>query len=123
MARRRHIIQKNTEKEYEFVPPRFDEKEFIVKDIYETKVLAVIALISVITGLLCSYLQKNSPSEYGLELSLSLFFLTIFFLKNIMKILHFNVHTIETRSWIGNYIMFTFLGMGVWILMINAPFM
>ncbi|MCQ2086268.1 MAG: hypothetical protein MJY54_02460 [archaeon] len=122
MARRKHIIQKDTKKEYEFVPPQFDEKEFITKDIYETKVLAVIAVISVITGLLCSYIQKNSPPMFGPTLSLALFCLITRSLRNIMATLRFNVQAIENKSWLGNYIMFMFLGMGIWILMINAPF-
>lgn len=58
MAKKRRIIEKEVEEEYEFIPPEFDEKEFILKDIYGTKVLMAVALLSVIIGILCSCVQK-----------------------------------------------------------------
>ena len=53
MAKKRRIIEKEVEEEYEFIPPEFDEKEFILKDIYGTKVLMAVALLSIIIGILC----------------------------------------------------------------------
>ncbi|MBQ7701406.1 MAG: hypothetical protein IJT54_03290 [Candidatus Methanomethylophilaceae archaeon] len=123
MAKKKRIIkQEAVEEEYEFVPPEFDEKEFILKDMYGTKVLLVVALMSVIIGILCSCLQRLSDS-YGLYLGLALLFLAAFVQKKLLTLLGFKPDYLETKTMIGNYILFILLGLGVWILLINRPFM
>ena len=76
MAKKRRIIEKEAEEEYEFIPPEFDEKEFILKDIYGTKVLMAVALLSVIIGILCSCVQKAFGDSLGLWIGLALLFLS-----------------------------------------------
>ncbi len=123
MAKKKRIVKEQAEEEdYEFVPPEFDEKEFILKDIYGTKVLIVVAVMAVIIGVLCSCLQRMSDS-YGLYLGLLLLFLAAFVQKKLLSLLGFKPEYLETKTMIGNYIMFILLGLGVWILMVNPPFM
>lgn len=122
MAKKRRVIEKKQEEEYEFVPPEFDEEEFIRKDFYGTKVLLVVAVFAIVIGILCSCLQKIS-AEFGLSFGLILLFLSAAVLKLLLKMIRLDPDLIESRSMIGNYIMFLLLGLGVWILLINPPFL
>ena len=121
MAKKKRIVKEEAEEEYEFVPPEFDEKEFILKDLYGTKVLLVVALMSIIVGILCSCVQKAFP-DFGLYLGLALLFLGAFSQKRLLQLFKFKPEYLETKTMIGNYILFLLLGLGVWILMINPPF-
>ena len=122
MAKKKRIIKEEAEEEdYEFVPPEFDEKEFILKDLYGTKVLMVVAVMAIIVGILCSCLQKAFGST-GLYLGLLLLFLGSVTQKKTLQLLKFKPEYLENKTMIGNYILFLLLGLGVWILFINPPF-
>ncbi len=122
MAKKRRIIEKKAQEEYEFVPPEFDEEEFIRKDLYGTKVLLLVALFAVVIGLLCSCVQKTF-TDFGLALGLLLLFLGIAAIKPFLKLVRFDVDLLERKSMVGNYILYLLLGLGIWILMVNPPFM
>ena len=122
MAKKRRIIEKEVEEEYEFIPPEFDEKEFILKDIYGTKVLMAVALLSIIIGILCSCVQKAFGDSLGLWIGLALLFLSMFCLPKILGFFRLKAEYLEQKTMIGNYILFILLGLVVWILMVNAPF-
>jgi asparagine N-glycosylation enzyme membrane subunit Stt3 len=121
MAKKRRIIEKEAEEEYEFIPPEFDEKEFILKDIYGTKVLLAVTVLSIVFGILCSCVQK-AFSGFGLYLGLALLFLAMFCLPKILGFFKLKSEYLESKTMVGNYILFLLLGLGVWILMVNAPF-
>lgn len=122
MAKKRRIIEKKAQEEdYEFVPPEFDEEEFIRKDLYGTKVLLVVAVFAIIIGLLCSCVQK-AFSDTGLYLGLALLFLGIAAIKPMLKLVRFDPDLLERKTIVGNFILYLFLGLGIWILMLNPPF-
>ena len=123
MAKKRRIIEKKAqEEEYEFVPPEFDEEEFIRKDLYGTKILLIVACFSIVIGLLCSCLQKAFSGDTGIGLGLALLFLGVFAIKPFLKLIRFDPDLLERKSMVGNYILYLLLGLGIWILMINPPF-
>ena len=123
MAKKRRIIEKKAqEEEYEFVPPEFDEEEFIRKDLYGTKILLIVACFSIVIGLLCSCLQKAFSGDMGIGLGLALLFLGVFAIKPFLKLIRFDPDLLERKSMVGNYILYLLLGLGIWILMINPPF-
>ena len=122
MAKKRRIIEKEAQEEYEFVPPEFDEEEFIRKDLYGTKVLLIVACFSIIIGILCSCLQLSFSDKTGLWLGLLLLFLGIAAIKPMLRLFRFDPELLERKSMVGNYIMYLLLGLGIWILMINPPF-
>ena len=121
MAKKRRIIEKQPEEEYEFVPPEFDEEEFIRKDLYGTKVLLVVAVFSIIIGILCSCLQKSFV-DAGLWLGLALLFLGIAAIKPMLKLLKFDPELLERKTMVGNVLLYLLLGLGIWILLVNPPF-
>lgn len=123
MAKKRRIVEKKVEEEYEFVPPEFDEKEFILKDFYGTKVLLIVALLAIIFGIACALIQRTSSDvTIGFWFSLILLFAGMFLEKPILKLLRIRSDLLENKTMIGNYLLFLLLGLGIWILAINAPF-
>ncbi len=122
MAKKRRIIEKEAQEEYEFVPPEFDEEEFIRKDLYGTKVLLIVACFSIIIGILCSCLQLSFSDKTGLWLGLLLLFLGIAAIKPMLRLFKFDPELLERKSMVGNYILYLLLGLGIWILMVNPPF-
>ena len=121
MAKKRRIIEKKAqEEEYEFVPPEFDEEEFIRKDLYGTKVLLVVVFAAVI-GVLCSCVQK-AFTDAGLFLGLLLLFFGVAAIKPFLKLVRFDPDLLERKTMVGNYILYLLLGLGIWILLVNPPF-
>jgi hypothetical protein len=124
MAKKKRRVSEKKEDEYEFVPPEFDEREFILKDLYGTKVLGVVALLAVIIGLLaaCIHFVLLDITEFGYLLGFLLIILVIAGMRNFLAILKFDTELLEQRTMIGNYILFFFLALGVWIILMNEPF-
>ena len=122
MAKKRRIIEKKAqEEEYEFVPPEFDEEEFIRKDLYGTRVLMVVVVFSVIIGILASCVQK-AFTDAGLILGLLLVFLGVAAIKPLLRLVRFDPDLLERKTMVGNYILYLLLGFGIWILLLNPPF-
>lgn len=123
MAKKRRIIaEKPVEEEYEFIPPEFDEKEFILKDFYGTKITVVVAIFSIIIGILCSCIQRAWDDRASLYLALALYFLALFAIKPLLRLCKLDPDRIEGKSMIGNYLVYLLFCLGVWILFINPPF-
>lgn len=120
MAKKKRRVSAKQEEEYEFVPPEFDEKEFILEDLYGTKVLLVTFALAIIVGILAGIMDR--AWEFGVYLGALLMILAAVALKEFLKLLRFNPDLLEAKSMLGNYAMFIFLSLGIWILTINAPF-
>ena len=126
MAKKRKIVKESKEPEYEFVPPDFDEREFILKDIYGTKITIVVAIIAVVMGFICSLVDK-AWEWYG---GIVLMFAVMFGLGHILKLVRLDPAMLSsgssstggTKSMLGNYFVYLFLCLAVWTLTINAPF-
>jgi di/tricarboxylate transporter len=126
MAKKRKIVKESKEPEYEFVPPDFDEKEFILKDIYGTKITIVVSVIAVIMGIVCSFVDK-AWEWYG---GIILMFAVMFALGHILKLVRLDPVMLSsgsdstggTKGMLGNYFVYLFLCLAVWTLTINAPF-
>ena len=122
MAKKRRIIEKKAqEEEYEFVPPEFDEEEFIRKDLYGTKIIFVVAAFAIIIGILCSCVQK-AFADTGLWLGLALMFLGVAAINPLLRLLRFDPELLERRTIVGNALFYLLLTLGIWILLVNPPF-
>jgi len=119
MAKKKRRVATKPEEEYEFVPPEFDEKEFILKDIYATKAFIVVTLLAIVIGIVCSFIYNIDPGSLWYLLGLALMLLVIIGMKEFLRLLRFDPDLIDSKTMIGNYILFFFLALGVWILMIN----
>jgi len=122
MAKKKRRVSEKKEDEYEFVPPEFDEREFILKDLYGTKVLGVVAVLAVIVGVVAACIELALDMEYGYLIGFLLIILAIAGMRNFLSMLKFNTELLEQRTMIGNYILFFFLALGVWLILLNEPF-
>jgi len=118
MAKKRRREEAEPEETYEFKPPEFNEREFLLKDQYGTKVLMVAAVLAIIIGILAMCLHK--AVHFGL--GLALMFLTVFAFKHILALMKFRVDLMDQKTLISNYVMFLLLSLGVWIILLNPPF-
>lgn len=122
MAKKKRRVQAKPEEEYEFVPPEFDEKEFILKDLYGTKVLLVVTALAVIVGIVSAIIYDIDHDGYLYLIGIVLMFLVVLGMKEFLKLLKFDPDLLESKSMIGNYVLFLLLSLGVWIVLINPPF-
>ena len=120
MAKKRRRESAEPEETYEFVPPEFDEKEFLLKDMYGTKVLFVVMALAVIVGIVSACIQRAAADFWYLGLVLIILAMVAF--KQLLALLRFKVELVDQKMLIGNYIMFIFLSLGVWIILLNPPF-
>ena len=120
MAKKRRRESEEAEETYEFVPPEFDEKEFLLKDLYGTKVLLVVTLFAVIIGICAACIQKVADSVWFLGLILII--LAIVGLKQLLGLLGFRAELVDQKMLFGNYILLFFLSLGIWIILLNPPF-
>jgi len=121
MAKKKRRIVEEEKEEYEFVPSEFDEREFILKDIYGTKVLFVITALAIVIGIAGSFLCRIE--EYGWMIATVLALVMVLVMKKLFILMGFRVDLLEMKTMLGNYLLFLMLALGVCIIFINAPFM
>jgi hypothetical protein len=122
MAKKRRRIVEEKQEEYEFVPSAFDEREYILKDIYGTKVLFVITGLAVLMGIVGALLV-NSVETYGVYIATAIAFLMVLAMKKILMLFKFlGTELLEFKTMLMNYLLFLMLALGLCIVLINAPF-
>jgi len=122
MAKKKRRESTEPEDTYEFIPPEFDEKEFLLKDIYGTRILIVVSLLAVLVGAVAACIQSFIESDWGYGVGLLLILLVIIGLKQFLILLRFRIDLMDQKMLIGNYILFFFLSLGIWIILLNEPF-
>ena len=124
MAKKRRLIIEEPEENYEFSPTEFNEREFILKDIYGTKVCLVTLLmgliVGIIGGVLCNIGFRNGI-DYMWIIATLISFAVAGLMTRILALLGFRPDMIETKSMIGNYLIYLALGLGVCIIVSNPP--
>ncbi len=123
MAKKRRLIKEEPEEEYQFTPSDFDEREFLLKGIYSTKVLILGIILAVIIG----FATARISIALGMNTTAALVdTLLVFFVCAIMKklfvALHVRADLLETKTMLGVYFIYLCLALGMCILFINAPF-
>ncbi len=105
------------EPKYEFVPPDFDEKAFLEKDIKGTKSLIVATFLGILAGVLAYALT---------DVSIILGFIVILAcaigLKFLIPVLRIDSEGIDKKTLAGNIAIILLLSLGIWIVMLNPPF-
>ncbi|MDG6220152.1 MAG: hypothetical protein QCI38_01725 [Candidatus Thermoplasmatota archaeon] len=117
MAKKRR--QKDEEKEAPaFVPPFFDEKEFMENEIKNSKIALYIFMLAIAFAVVSMFLTRLGQWSVA-------FFLGVLFLisiPNIFMKLNLDTSHLKKKEWLGNYVMFLFAWIGIWILLCNPPF-
>lgn len=120
MAKKKRRIIEEPVDEYEFTPNEFDEREFILKDIYGTKVLFVVTILAIMVGVIAAIIYGLDQSLWWIGMALS--FLTVICMKRLFLFVGFRVDLLEAKTMYGNYLMFLTLALGVAVIFVNAPF-
>jgi hypothetical protein len=105
------------EPKYEFVPPDFDEKAFLEKDIRGTKSLIVATFLGILAGVLAFALTDVSILLGGIVI-----IACAVGLKYLIPLLKIDTGVVEKKTLIGNILIILLLSLGIWIVMLNPPF-
>lgn len=119
MAKKRKK-DKVEQEEYEFRPPEFDEKEFLRKELRDTKTvlftIAYAAIFGIVAGLI---------AQVGIEfiaLGAALLFAGILSLKLVYPYMKVDLSEFTKKNWAGSVAWFFFTFLAAWVLMFNYPF-
>jgi hypothetical protein len=119
MAKKRKK-DKEEKEEYEFVPPDFDEKEFLLKELRDTKTVLITvgyaALFGIAAGLISNY--DESLALAGLALVLG----GLLSLRYFYPLVKIDASEFQRKNWAGNIAWFFFTFLAVWVLTFNYPF-
>ncbi len=120
MAKKKRRIKEEPKETYEFTPAEFDEREFILKELFNTKLFFVAIVLGILSGMAWAFTYTLGPNLWIAGLLLCI--LVLVGMKKIVGLLGIKVEMIQGKAMIGNYLMFFLLATGVAILLINAPF-
>ncbi|WP_400226184.1 hypothetical protein [Methanomethylophilus alvi] len=123
MAKKRRLIKEKPEEEYEFTPSNFDEKEFILKDIYGTKVLFITIVYAVIVGFLAAVICNVLGDPINWVLDTIMVFAAVFTMKKLYMKLGIRADLLESKTMMGDYFVFLVMALGICIVFINQPFL
>lgn len=119
MAKKRKK-DKEEKQEYEFTPPEFNEKEFLLKELKDTKTVIITVGYAAVFGIVAGVLA--SINELLSWVGLGLLFGGIFSLKYVYPRLKIDTSTFVRKNWAGNVFWFFMTFLAVWILVLNFPF-
>lgn len=122
MAKKKRMIVEELEEQYEFTPTEFNEREFILKDIYGTKVFLVTLVLGLIVGVIGGLLCANIDMEYTWLIATAISFIVLGLMKKILTLMGFYPEMLEMKTMLGNYLVYLALGLGICIMMVNPPF-
>lgn len=123
MAKKKRRIVEEPKEEYEFTPEAFNEREFVLKDLYGSKVFLIVVLlglvVGIVTGVICNL---DIGGEYDWVLATLLSFAVLFLTKKILVLMGFRPEMLEGKTLAGNYLVYLALTLGICIVMVNPPF-
>lgn len=126
MAKKKRRITEEPAEEYEFTPSEFNEREFILKDIYSAKIFAVSMVLAVIVGIIGAVLINVAPmrSDDGwIMMSIVatiISFAVMFCIKKICSLLGLHPELMDAKSFLGPY--FTYLILALTVCIIGVQF-
>jgi len=120
MAKKRRVIEE-PEEEYEFTPTEFNEREFILKEIYSTKIFVVAIIMSVIVGIIGAVIINTNPMPSGgwylsSIIATIISFAGMFAIRKIASILGLHPELIEIKSMAGTYLMYLAMALAICII-------
>ncbi len=119
MAKKRKKDKAKKEEEYEFKPPEFDEKEFIRKELRDTRTVLITVGYAALFGSIATVLAHLSNGLIGV--SFLLVFVGIYSLKYLYPFLRIKTEDFQKKNWAGNVVWFFLTFLAVWVLTFNFP--
>ena len=123
MAKKRRLVKEEPEEEYTFNPSDFDEREFLLKGIYSTKVLILTIVLAVVVGFVAALIWGAMDNKTTVTVidTLMVFFICAI-MKKLFVMLHIRADLLDTKTMLGNYLIYLTLALGACILFVNPPF-
>ncbi len=124
MAKKRRLIVEEPEENYEFTPTEFNVREFILKDISGTKVCLVTLVFGVAVGIVGGIICKigfGSGMNWLWIVATLLSFGVMAMMPRILSLMGFRPDMVESKSMIGNYLIYLALALAVCIIVVNPP--
>ncbi len=119
MAKKRKR-DKEEEEEYEFRPPEFNEKEFIEKELRDSKAVIITVIYALGFAVIAGLISGASHDLVGV--SFVVVIAGILSLKWVYGLFGIDTKTFQKRNWAGNIGTFFFTFLAIWILLMNTPF-
>lgn len=121
MAKKKRRIIEEPEEEYEFTPTEFNEREFILKETYSSRIFFLSMGMAVVVGIIAAILIKVAPMESnGFYMSsiiaTIISFAGLFLIRKVAGVLGLHPELIEVKSMAGTYIMYLAMALAVCII-------
>ncbi|MEI6795338.1 MAG: hypothetical protein WCK39_00590 [Methanomassiliicoccales archaeon] len=117
MAQKKKKEDLEKEKPFEWVPPDFNEREFLEKDVKATKVLLITALMGFVFSIAAA-LTTVVTAAIGAVLLI----VGAVALKWVYQLFKIDTKQLDKKTWASNIGLFMLLALGLWIIFINPPF-
>ena len=111
---------KEEEEEYEFRPPEFNEKEFILKELRDSKAVIITVIFAIAFAAGAGVISALNHDLVGI--SFVLVIAGILTLKPIYNLFRIDTKSFQRRTWAANIATFFFTFLAIWILSMNTPF-
>ncbi|MDH3365962.1 MAG: hypothetical protein OEM29_08195 [Thermoplasmata archaeon] len=119
MAKKRKKDKGRKEEEYEFKPPEFDEKEFLKKELRDTRTVLMTVGYAALFGVFAAVLANLSSKLIGV--SFLLVFIGLYSLKYFYPRINVKTEEFQKKNWAGNVAWFFLTFLAVWVLTFNYP--
>ncbi|MBE6523417.1 MAG: hypothetical protein E7Z65_00885 [Thermoplasmata archaeon] len=124
MAKKKRRIIEEPEEEYEFTPTEFNEREFILKEMYSTKIFGVAVVMAIIVGIVGGILINVNPivndGWYLMSIvATAISFGVMFTIKKVTSMMGLHPELIEFKSLAGIYLIYLALALGVCIAVVQ----
>lgn len=111
--------KKKVEPTYDFVPPTFDEKEFIKKDLVDSKVVILATVFGIIIGAVAAAATVYVSAILGF---LIIVLMTYGMFKLLFKALNIDTSSYQRKDYIFKGGTYLITAIALWILLLNPPF-
>lgn len=111
--------KKKVEPTYDFVPPPFDEKEFIKKDLVDSKVVIIATVFGIIIGALAAAATIYISGILGF---LIIVLMTYGMFKLLFRALDIDISGYQRRDYIYKGGTYLITAIALWVLLLNPPF-
>ncbi len=118
MAKKRKKDKADKE-EYEFRPPDFDEKEFLLKEMSDTKTMIWTVAYGVLFGIAAGALMLASEDMLGVAFIIGI--AGTLSLKYFYPLIKVDTKEFQKKNWLGNIATFFFTFLAIWVLVLNVP--
>lgn len=119
MAKKRKK-DKAEKEEYEFRPPDFDEKEFLRKELSDTKTMIWTVAYACVFGLVAGVLMLANTDLLGVAFMIGI--AGIISLRYFYPLIKVDTKAFQKKNWLGNIATFFFTFLAIWVLVLNVPF-